>query len=512
MSLDEINRELEELLSRIKRVKLEERNLGKKEGESLSDILEEIEKLRMRAQDPNDEIAKRNKTQDVRTFENFEAVYKAVKLRADSLRDAGKMRHAINSEQSIETRTMEAYERFHANIEPKKLAMLEEFKNKYSETELRRVKQEVADTYAAKITDNEREMKQGNAFLKEISKDEISRFKRSSDILIAIQNMEQAKKEMEQARQIIEEEMQSATREAREVNTDTINEQGQIIAEAKTKIAAAQVILGKYGILEADTIITADGEVNLDKVTTISDAYKQNAIREKRRTGRKILDNIERYRDKHSDTLEGEDTLKLYLYDGNKKIPDDIRKSSPREIERIVKSLLDLGNDLDIKERENHVYRQKIDEIQNFLKTQSKESSNGSKAQASTAMTKSGNYRLKTSKEYRDAGVTLDETYALKGFWQQRQMREEYIMSTLPPDMPFRKFVAWFRSFSPRAGYALSEAKREREMQYRRKEEVFQAAMKQIGMTKEEARIQGMMDVRIDKLSGKRKAQMEERE
>lgn len=500
MSLNEVNRELEILLDRIKRVKLEERTrlLGREvgAGENLSDILYEIESLRQVAQDSNNVIAKKNKTQDVRTFENFTAVYKAVKLRADTLRDAGKMHHNINSDDSIETRVMEAYKGFRANIEPKKLAMLEEFKDKYSEAELIRVKQEVADSYVSKIEQNDREMEEADSFLRSISKDEITRFKKNDNIIKAIEQIEKAEKKIEEA------EAKLTTLRTPTDDVEIAN-QNQIIANSKTKIAAAQAILNSCEVLEAPQIIDRDGNVNVDAIKNISSTYKVAAKQERKEAGNNLLQNIERYYNGHTDSIQAVKRIELYI---GRELPDKFSKVTLAQLNKIVDNLLNVEKNIDRKSTENHKFRRKIDEIEAFIKSQEK-----GQVVEKTGGTSIPVYSFKTPKEYRDTGVALDETYREKGFLEKRRMREEYILSILPQDMPFRRLRALFGSLSSRAGYALSEAKKTKEIQYRRKEEAFQIALKQKGMSTESARVVGMKEVRTDKLSGKRKAQMEER-
>ena len=152
-----------------------------------------------------------------------------------------------------------------------------------------------------------------------------------------------------------------------------------------------------------------------------------------------------------------------------------------------------------------------IDEIKDFLAKQQKEMDTIA-GRGKTNADGTSKYGFKTPAQYRAEGVELDDTYRRKKFWERRADKEEFIMQTLPQDAPFKRLRAFFRSFSPRAGYALSAAMNEKETQYRRKEEAFQTALKQTGMSTENARVVGMKEVRIDKLSGKRKAQMEERE
>ena len=177
MSLNEINRELENILQQVRRMKREEQ---------LGETIARIQELRETAQDPDNKQIKENKTQDARTFENFTAVYKEVKKQADSLRDAGRMHHAVDDAESIESIIMEDYKVYKNNISNRKLQMLEEFKDRYTEAELARVKQEDAESMQSKIEQNNREMDEANRFVQKISKDEIARFVRNSELLRAI--------------------------------------------------------------------------------------------------------------------------------------------------------------------------------------------------------------------------------------------------------------------------------------------------------------------------------------
>lgn len=494
MSLNEINRELETLLEQIKRLKKEEQ---------LGEVLDRVEELRSQAQDPTNParvVANVNKTQDVRTFEDFTAVYKAVKLRADTLRDAGKMHHVIDTPDSIETRVMDAYEVFQSNIEPKKLAMLEEFKDRYTEAELARVKQEDADSYASKIEHNEREMEEANSFLQMISKDEVERYKTNADILQAINQMNLANRKIQEAQNTL------ASLTSPEDDAEIAN-QNQIIADQKVKIAEAQSKLNACKVIEAPQIIDADGNIQSSIIEDITATYKQAAMQDKKEAGENILQNLERHVNNNGDSLQEIRRIEKYIG----KIPEDFDNVKPKELEDIVTHLLAVGKNIDRKSTQNHKMQTKIDEINAFLGKLEKEK-NIAEGKAKTDNTGTARYGFKTPKQYREEGIVLDETYALKDFWERRKDREEYILETLPANAPFRKMRAWIRSFSPRAGYALSEAKQVRETQMRRKEEAFQAALKQKGMTTEDARVVGMKEVRIDKLSGKRKAQMEERE
>lgn len=490
MSLNEINRELETLLEQIKRMKKEAQ---------LEEVLGRVEELRAEAQDPNNSIAKVNKTQDVRTFEEFTAVYKGIKLRADSLRDAGKMSHNIDSADSIESKVINAYDVFRSNIAPKKLAMLEEFKDRYTEAELARVKQEDADTYQSKIEQNEREMTEANTFLQMISKDEVARYKRNSEILQAINQMNLAKRKIEEAQN----KLATLTSPADDVE---IANQNQIIADQKVKLAEAQTKLNSCGVIEAPEIIDGAGNIDNAIIDEITSTYKETSAQEKKEAGANILQNIERYVNNNEDSIQALRRIESYIG----KIPSDFNNVKPKELEDIVNHLLIVGKNVDRKSTENHKFMTKIDEINEFLGKLGKEKDK-QEGKAKTDSTGKSKYGFKTAREYREEGVELDETYALRNIWERRKAREEYILETLPINAPFRKIRAWFRSFSPRAGYALSEAKKVTETQMRRKEEAFQIALKQKGMTTQDARVEGMKQVRIDKLSGKRKAQMEER-
>ena len=491
MSLNEINRELEDLLQQVRRMKREE---------ELGAAIVRLQELREAAQDPDNEEIKVNKTQDVRTFENFTATYKEVKLRADSLRDSGRMTHAVNDSLSIETLVMEDYAVYRSHIEPRKLAMLEEFKDRYTEEELARVKEEDAKSYASKIEQNEREVNEANHFLQEISKDEIARYVLNTNILKAIEQLNKARAKFEAAQNKL------ATLSSPADDAEITVQQGIIAAEG-ANIDNAKALLESYNIVEAGEITDADGNVNYSIIDEINTTYKAAAMQEKKQAGATIIQNLERYVNNHSDSIQSLRRIEMYVG----KIPTDFENVSAKELTRIVANLQGVLKNIDRKSTENHKFMAKIDEINKFLEKQQKEKDTIA-GKGKTGADGTSRYGFKTPAQYRAEGVTLDDTYALKGFWERKAARQEYILQTLPKNAPFRRIRAWFRSFSPRAGYALSAAKLERETQYRRKEEAFQTALKQKGMSTESARVVGMKNVRTDKLSGNRKAQMEERE
>ena len=491
MSLNEINRELENLLQQVQRMKREE---------ELGEAIVRLQELRESAQDPDNAEIKVNKTQDVRTFENFTATYKGIKLRADSLRDAGKMGHAVNDPLSIESIIMGDYAIYKSHIEPRKLQMLEEFKDRYTEDELARVKQEDAESYASKVEQNEREMNEANHFLQEISKDEVERYSRNADILRAIDKLNKSKTKIQAAQAIL------ATLSS-PADDPAIAVQNGIIATEKANVEVAKALLNSCGIIEADELIDVGGNVDCNIIEEISTTYKAMATQERKQAGANILQNLERYVNNHSDSLQSQRRIEMYIG----KIPADFEHVSTKELTQIVANLEGVLKNIDRKSTENHKFMTKIDEINAFLEKQQRERDTIA-GRGRIGADGASKYGFKTPAQYRAEGITLDDTYALKGYWERKADRQEYILQTLPKDAPLRRFRAWIRSFSPRAGYALSAAKQERETQYRRKEEAFQTALKQKGMSTADARVVGMKNVRIDKLSGKRKAQMEERE
>ena len=494
MSLNEINRKLESILREIQRIRTEE---------ELNSTLDSVEKLRKIAQKPKDAIAIKNKSQDVRTFENFTAVYKAAKMRADTLRDAGRMSKEITDKDSVEKRVMRQYATFQSKIEPKKLALLEEFKDRYTEAELTRVKQEDIETYSSRIEQNEREMTEANGFLKAISKDEIARYSKNDNIIRAIDQLNSARAEIQAA--------EAALAPLISPDDDAeIENQNNKIANAKAKIASAQKILNACEIVEAPQLIDKRGNYQSNIIDEITDKYRDIALQERKQAGMYLRHNLEKQYDNSSTSLQALSRMKMYI---GCDIPADFSRISEAKLQSIVKSLTAVATNIDRQSTENHKLMSKIDEINKFLELQKKEQD---VIAGKGKIDSSGNakYGFKTPRQYREEGVTLDETYKLKGFWERKAAKQDFILSTLPPDAPFRRLRAFFRSFSSRAGYALSAAEKPIETQYRRKEEAFKAAYKVMtdkGLSTADARVEGMKQVRTDKLSGKKKAQMEDR-
>lgn len=283
MSLNEINRQLEDLLNRIKRMKKETQ---------LLDALSELEDLRSVAQDPDNAIAKKNKSQDVRTYELFTKAYKEIKMKGDALRDAGKAKTSINDANSIETRAMSAYQYFERQIEPKKLAVLKEFKERYSEEELLRIKEEEKEGYVSKIEQNNKEIEEASNFLNNVGKFEISEYEKNSQIVTAINQLEKANGtitvavlEMDRLNAIIP------------VDTNAVNIQLEKIDKALEIVRQSQAMLRKHGILDAEELFNEDGRVNSDTVSLISATYKKDAEQNRDYAGEQIKQNLQRFMD-----------------------------------------------------------------------------------------------------------------------------------------------------------------------------------------------------------------------
>lgn len=500
MSLNEVNRQLEELLNRIKRMKKEEQ---------LGEALSEIEDLRRIAQDPDSEIAKRNKSQDVRTYEMFTKTYKAVKMQGDALRDAGKAKTSIDDAMSIESRSMYAYKYFESQIEPKKLAVLKEFKERYSEEEVLRIKEEERDSYASKIDQNDKEINECSSFLKKVGRYDISEYEKNDRILTAINQLEKANTiinlavtEMARLNSVVP------------VDTVAVNAQLEKINNALLSAKQAQSVLTEYGNLDAKDIFNPDGTVNSDNVNNISKIYKKEAEQARDNAGHQIKQNLQSFMDNAQDPLNAIRLIKKYV-PGLVDIPDDFTTIDKAQTGKIVKGLTQSVRQMDLKSTQNHKYMQQIDKIEKFLTNLGKEKGlvkNESKG-ASDGKAKTG---IKSGREYRKDKVQLDDTYTKKNFFERRKEREEYILQTMNPEAPFKKVRAWFRSFSVFSGYgyALSEAKREKEKQYVRKEKAFGEAYKYViknHYSPEQARIEAIKNIGPDELSGEKKAQMEER-
>lgn len=200
-------------------------------------------------------------------------------------------------------------------------------------------------------------------------------------------------------------------------------------------------------------------------------------------------------------------------------IPDDFTVLDKKQIKQVIEGLISTGKNMDMKSTQNHKFLQKVDKIEQFLQKLYKEKGLTGKENSqkeSSNSTKSKKI-VKSGREYRKEGIQLDDEYRMKGFWERRKERQEYILQTMNPETPFKTIRAWFRSFSLASGYgyALSEAKRVKETQYIRKEKAAQEALKNViqkHYSPEKARIEAIKNMNPDELSGKRKAQMEERE
>lgn len=501
MSLNEVNRQLEELLNQIKRMKKEEQ---------LDSALTRVEELRQTAQAPDNEIAKRNKSQDVRTYELFTKAYKQIKMKGDALRDAGKASRAITDAESIEQKAMSGIQTFEGNIERKKLAVLKEFKERYSEEELIRIKEEEKDDYQSKIEQNNREMAEGSAFLKQMGKFDVAEYDKNAKIVIAINQLEKANTDIQDAIAEISR-LESITPR----DQDAIDAQNRIITEATLEAKKAKSILGEQGILDAENIFNEDGSINSEEIRNISVIYKKEAENQRDASAEQIKQNLQIFIENAQDPLTAIRQIKKYI-PTLRDMPDDFTTLNKNQVKQIVEGLVATGKKLDLKSTHNHQYMQKIDKIEKFLQKLYKEKGIDGKQASKEGNGKSSSKLVQSGREYRKAGVQLDDEYRMKGFWDRRKDRYEYILQTMNPETPLKKFRAWIRSFSITSGYgyALSEAKRVKETQFTRKEEAFKEAYKLVKdshYSPEQARVVATKNINPDKLSGDKKAQMEER-
>lgn len=512
MDLDMINRELEKLLSQIKSIK--------KESE-IDSTLSRIGELRAAAFNRNNTEAKNEKSQDVRTFENLEAVYKGLKDRTETLRSAGRLETDINDNNSMEHKISYQYnEVYRKSIDKKKLKVLEEFKDRYSEAELSRVLQEEIDWRKSRVEQQEREIEERDEILVAADKREIDEYDRSKTIVNQMNVINDAKNKIETARTAIE----AAKAEINAIkadNTKTDDEKKALIKaqnaikQQNNKIISNQLAViskfqtslsDEYNVVGADGLLDENGNLNEELLDSIS----RNAQEDLEHSVGIIKSNLERFVNRNMGSRQSMKDIEKFI--GN--IPNDFDSLSLDETEKILEKLRRLKKDTDSKSTHIHTLKTKIDEIETFLDKQAKENNAiaGKGKMGSNGVTR---YGFRTAKEYRDSGIELDPVFREKTFSERRRDKMDFILQTLPQDVPFRKLRAWIRSFSPRAGYALSEAKLARETQYRRKEEVFKSSLeayKAGAPSTEAARVIGMKNVRTDKLSGKKKAQMEERE